>query len=98
MQAVIEEQAENVKAKLSFRYGLDVYARTGLIVWSCGWLVILASMLYYGEINSMQTTYTRTESPFWYWGTAIVAAGLAIFGLILTFEISDVETEERGES
>lgn len=83
-----------MKRRLTFRYGLDRAARIGLILWSCGWLVILVYMLCFGEINAAarggEITYYRDENPLWYWGTALVNLAMIIFGLAMTFEIEKV--------
>lgn len=92
-----------MKRKLTFRYGLDLTARIGLLVWSSGWLVILGYMLYYGEINSGDSggaiTYYRDKDPVWFWGLACVAVAMTLLGLALTFELecTDPKPETNDE-
>ena len=63
-----------------------------MLVWSSGWLVILAYMLYYGEINTEAAggaiTYHRDTNPVWFWGTAVVTLSMTVLGLALTFEFT----------
>ena len=88
--------------RIQFRYGLDLVARCGLLLWSFGWLIGIVFVLIDEKVNSQGAggaeTYTRAEAPGTYWTLVGVAAAMCLLGLALTFELEFKDSTKSPEA